>query len=58
MYASTPPRDPFIPKRSFVCADRTQRLKDARSEATKEIEAYKALKEKEFKAYEASVRVI
>ena len=40
------------------CADRTQRLKDARSEATKEIEAYKAQKEQEFKAYEASVRII
>jgi len=33
---------------------RTQRLKDARSEAVKEIEAYKAQKEQEFKAYEAS----
>jgi V-type H+-transporting ATPase subunit G len=39
-------------------ADRTQRLKDAHSEATKEIEAYKAQKEQEFKAYEASVRTI
>lgn len=35
-----------------------QRLKDARSEATKEIEAYKAQKDQEFKAYEASVRMI
>jgi len=33
---------------------RTQRLKDARSEAAKEIEAYKTQKEQEFKAYEAS----
>jgi len=33
---------------------RTQRLKDAHSEATKEIEAYKAQKDQEFKAYEAS----
>lgn len=41
---------------SSGCADRTQRLKDARSEATKEIEAYKAQKEHEFKAYEKSVR--
>jgi len=39
-------------------ADRTQRLKDAHSEANKEIEAYKAQKEQEFKAYEASVRAI
>lgn len=41
---------------SFGYADRTQRLKDARSEAAKEIEAYKAQKEQEFKAFEASVR--
>ena len=40
-----------------VCVvDRVQRLKDARSEAAKEIEAYKASKEQEFKAFEASVR--
>jgi len=42
---------------SSDCTDRTQRLKDAHSEATKEIEAYKTQKEHEFKAYEASVRV-
>lgn len=52
------PCDPFILKHSSNCADRTQRLKDARSEATKEIEAYKTQKEREFKAYEASVRRI
>ncbi|KAK7202937.1 H+-ATPase G subunit-domain-containing protein [Myxozyma melibiosi] len=34
-------------------AYRTQKLKDARTEATKEIEAYKASKEAEFKAFEA-----
>lgn len=50
--------DPFVLKHSTCCADRTQRLKDARSEAAKEIEAYKAQKEQEFKAYEASVRTI
>ena len=50
--------DPFILKHSSGCADRTQRLKDARSEAAKEIEAYKAQKEQEFKTYEASVRTI
>ncbi|KAL0953603.1 hypothetical protein HGRIS_004811 [Hohenbuehelia grisea] len=33
---------------------RVQKLKDARSEATKEIEAYKKAKEDEFKAFEAS----
>lgn len=37
--------------------DRVQRLKDARSEAAKEIAAYKASKEQEFKAFEASVRL-
>jgi len=33
---------------------RVQRLKDARSEAQKEIEEYKLMKEQEFKAFEAS----
>ncbi|OCB86382.1 Cl-channel protein [Sanghuangporus baumii] len=33
---------------------RAQRLKDARTEADKEIEEYKAMKEEEFKAFEAS----
>ncbi|KAG7444314.1 V-type ATPase [Guyanagaster necrorhizus] len=33
---------------------RVQKLKDARSEASKEIEAYKKAKEAEFKAFEAS----
>ncbi|THH18048.1 hypothetical protein EW146_g2860 [Bondarzewia mesenterica] len=33
---------------------RVQRLKDARTEATKEIEDYKKLKEQEFKAFEDS----
>jgi len=36
--------------------DRIQKLKDARSEASKEIEEYKKSKETEFKAFEASVR--
>jgi len=35
--------------------DRTQKLKDARSEAAKEIESYKAKKEEEFKQYEKEV---
>ena len=52
------PFDPFRSKHSSGCLDRTQRLKDAQSEATKEIEAYKAQKDQEFKAYEASVRTI
>ncbi|KAG5353817.1 hypothetical protein E4T56_gene12578 [Termitomyces sp. T112] len=33
---------------------RVQRLKDARSEASKEIEAYKQAKEAEFRAFESS----
>lgn len=37
-------------------ADRTQKLKDARSEAAKEIEEIKANKEKEFKAFQQEVR--
>ena len=37
--------------------DRVQRLKDARSEAEKEIEEYKKSKEQEFKAFEQSVRL-
>ena len=40
---------------SHLLIDRVQKLKDARSEAEKEIEDYKALKEKEFKAFEQSV---
>lgn len=35
--------------------DRVQKLKDARTEATKEIDAYKQAKDQEFKAFEASV---
>lgn len=35
--------------------DRVQKLKDARSEAAKEIEAYKAKKDEEFKKYESEV---
>lgn len=36
--------------------DRTQKVKDARTEAAKDIEAYKAQKEKDFKQFEAEVR--
>lgn len=35
--------------------DRVQKLKDARSEAAKEIEAYKAKKEEEFKRFKSEV---
>jgi V-type H+-transporting ATPase subunit G len=37
-------------------SDRVQKLKDAQSEALKEIDEYKKAKEAEFKAFEASVR--
>ena len=37
-------------------ADRTQRVKDARGEAAKEIEAYKAKQEAEFQQFEQEVR--
>ena len=36
-------------------ADRTQRVKDARGEAAKEIEAYKSKQESEFQAFEKEV---
>lgn len=36
--------------------DRTKRVKEARDEAKKEIEAYKAKKEEEYKKFEAEVR--
>lgn len=36
--------------------DRTQKVKDARSEAQKEIEEYKRQKEQEFKRFESEVR--
>jgi V-type H+-transporting ATPase subunit G len=39
-----------------VPADRTQRVKDARGEAAKEIEAYKAKQEAEFQQFEKEVR--
>jgi hypothetical protein len=36
--------------------DRTQKVKDAQSEAAKEIKHYRLKKEKEFKEFEAQVR--
>ena len=36
--------------------DRVQKLKDARTQAMKEIDDYRRAKEQEFKAFEASVR--
>jgi len=40
---------------SILTTDRTQRVKDARTEAAKEIEAYKAQKAKDFEKFEAEV---
>lgn len=37
--------------------DRVQRLKDARSEASKEVEGYKMQKEQEYKVFESKVIV-
>lgn len=39
----------------LTMTDRTQKFKDARSEAAKEVEAYKAQKEKDFKQFESEV---
>lgn len=40
----------------LICLDRTKRVKDAKSEAQKEIEEYKKQKQEEFKKFEAEVR--
>ena len=42
--------------RGLVIIDRTQKLKDARSEAARDLEAYKARKEADLKEFEAKVR--
>lgn len=39
-------------------SDRVQRLKEARTQASKEIDEYRQSKEKEFKAFEAGVRYL
>ena len=41
----------------LTSSDRTKRVKDARSEAQKEIEEYKEQKENEFKEFEKEVRL-
>jgi V-type H+-transporting ATPase subunit G len=40
---------------SLIDLDRTQKVKDARSEAAKEVETYKTQKEKDFKQFESEV---
>lgn len=47
---------PELYKSSNPDADRTKRIRDAKSEAQKEIEEYKNQKEEEFKKFEAEVR--
>jgi hypothetical protein len=42
----------------IVFSDRTKRVKDARSEAQKEIDEYKSSKDKEFKSFEEKVRLL
>lgn len=53
----TPPSPPqCLPsKHTKLIVDRTQKVKDARSEAQKEIEEYKKQKENEFKEFESKV---
>lgn len=41
---------------TLCITDRVQKLKEARTQATKEIEEYRKFKEEEFRAFEASVR--
>lgn len=43
--------------RYFASIDRTQKLKDARSEAARDLEAYKAKKDTELKEFEAKVLI-
>jgi len=46
--------DYFCHKPFYI--DRIQKLKDARADASKEIERYKQVKEQEFRAFESAVR--
>ena len=41
----------------MLTIDRVQKLKEARTQATKEIEEYRKQKEQQFKSFEASVRL-
>ena len=43
----------YLPSKPF--ADRTKRVKDAKSEAQKEIDEYRKQKDEEFKKYEKEV---
>lgn len=48
----------MTPEFILTITDRVQKLKDARTEAAKEIEQYKAQKESEFKKFESDVSVV
>ena len=48
--------DPLqFPILNVISTDRVQKLKDARAEAAKEIEAYRAQKDKDFTTFESEV---
>ena len=46
----------YRPSRFVIDIDRSQKVKDAQTEAAKEIKEYRVKKEKEFKEFEAQVR--
>ena len=54
------PQDPlhYSLRATAKFIDRTQKHKDARSEAQKDIDAYRAQKEEDFKAFEGKVDTI
>ena len=55
MFTHRIPRRPSSYRDYILSVDRVQKLKDARSEAAKESEAYKIQKQKEYEAYESEV---
>ena len=54
---SVSPKHFFSPFTHEWITDRTKRVKDARSEAQKEIDEYRESKESEFKDFEKEVRL-
>lgn len=60
MYATLPPRTrlPEVVTLTHPFPDRTKKVREARDEAKKEIEAYRAKKEAEFKKFEAEVSLM
>lgn len=53
MYAAWIPNPP---RSCLTSTDRTKRVRDAKTEAQKEIEEYRKKKEEEFKKFESEVR--